>query len=396
MVVGLALTQLGRLAVADVPLDGGPFGVADLGVPGTWMAGVAVVAVLVAVVATLTGLKAVRASPLGVVRPAAGRRPSVLRVVGLGVVLVAFGVAAAAVGAGGAVVVLMGALAALIAGVGLVGPWFTWLLGWVTARRAARATTLLAGRSITADPIGAFRPATPIVFSAFVGGCLLVVSGTTALLGQPGGDPLTMVVEQAGLPAVTQALADAGVLADVGVAPFGPGVAVTVADQVDLEVARTAVDAVAEPTVPATDADVGAENLALLDDIARGVWLLLVLALVQSAAATAVGASASVLEQGRTLAALRLVGMEPGRMLRVRMVHAAVPVGVIAALSTSLGAGAAWLIVLVSGPSGLLIGVGSVLGPPGVVVAAVVAAVGGAAFAWPVLRDVTSRPLVDA
>lgn len=418
VVLGIALAWAGRLVVAGIPLAGGPFGYGELAVPWSQIGLVAVVALVVAVIASLAGLRAVRVSPLGVVRPSGDRRPSLWRVVALGVVLTLFGAAGVVVGRGGEAVLLMVALALVIGSISVVGPWFTWLVGWATARTSRRPTTLLAARGMTSDPIGAFRPATPLVFTAFVGGFLLVVTGTTSLFTAADSSEATLVVPPGPAVAdVRQVLDEAGVTADVaaddarardvalagegGVQVFDPSqvdveVRVDVRYPAQVEVARTALDPLVHPEVPRTAADAASAEVTVLEDIGRGVWLVVGLALVQAAAATGVGAAASVLERGQTLAALRLAGMEPRRMLAVRVVHAGLPVGVIAGISTALGAGAAAIVVVSSGPTGITAELGSVLGPPAIVVGAVAAAVLGAALSWPVLRDVTARPLADA
>lgn len=222
-----------------------------------------------------------------------------------------------------------------------------------------------------------------------------MVSGTGALFAAGGSDETTLrLPAPATASTVQSALASSGIMADI--VPGEDGVAVELADPLDIEVARTALDGLAQPEVPVTEADTNAEYGQILADLGRGVWLALGLALVQAATATAIGASASVLEQGQTLAALRLAGMTRASMMKARLLHAAIPVGVIAALSTGLGAGAAGVILVASGPAGLRPDIGGLLGLPAVVVGAILAAVLGAATAWPVLRNVTANPLVDA
>lgn len=392
--VGVLLAALGRWVLDGTPLAGGPFTAADLdpGLPTT----VAVVAgaLVVAVAATLAGLRRVRTSPLGVVQAVGVRRPRAVRLLVTLLLWAGFGVAAVLVASGAGTVLLVVGLGGVIATASIAGPWVTWLLGAVGGRLARRPTTLVAARRTTADPAGAFRPASPLVLTAFTGGFLLVVTGVLALnvVDVDGGDALVLP-EATSAEAAEAAIAAAGVDATVDAAADPARVVVGAGST--LEEVRTALDEVTDPHVATVEGMDLWDLETVLGDVRRGLWIVLALALLQSATTTAVAAAAAVLEQGPTLAALRLTGMPVGDMLRVRILQAAVPVGVVAAVATAVGVAAGIAVIAASGPAGLVVGLPELVGPPLVVLAATAAAAAGAALAWPVLRDVTARPLAE-
>lgn len=398
---GLVLTVLARPVVTLVPLAGGRFAPADVN-PGLLVTLLVVaVGLLLACVATLSGLRRVRTSPLGVVQVVTQRRPRAVRLLVVVALWAGFVAAVYSVRDGGATLPLVLGLAAVVGSISVGGPWVVWIVGAVAARLARRPVGLLAARHLSANPIAGFRPSTGLVLTAFVAGFVLVTGATSAALG----GSLTGTPGSLALPAgattsqVETALGDAGLQAKIGEAAdrIGePQVSVMPDDPAELEAVRTALDTLADPEVPITPADDFAESTLVLDDVGRGLALVLALALVQAAVATATGAAAAILEQAPTFAALRLAGLGVGRMLRVRLAEGALATGLLAVVTTGGGAFAGSLIIVATlGPRGIEAVLPALGGPVLVVVGALAAVALGTVATLPLLRSVTARPLAE-
>ena len=206
---------------------------ADAVVPPLVPAALVVGAVpVVGVAAAVVALRRMSISPLGVARRVSARPPGRWRIVPVAVALVAFA-ASLALGAtpfrdiapiGAAV-----SFFAIVAGIAIVGPLLTSIIGWALARGGG-AVRMLAGRHLLNDPRASFTAVTGVVLAIFVASAFFgfvsftnSVSGTTrvgllpnslyvevppsdgsaaeaaveAARGEPGAGPVALVREAA-------------------------------------------------------------------------------------------------------------------------------------------------------------------------------------------------------
>ena len=177
-VAGVALYAAALPWASSIELAGAPWVPADLWLGWDVLVGAVLVVVALASVSAVVGLRSVVIGPLGVRQRVRGRRPRLVRFVGLGASWLAFLAAAEAMRAGGGLAPVLVGFAAIIGGVSLIGPWLAWLLGAVLAGTARRASTLLAGRRITDDPKAAYRTVSGIVLGGLVAGFLFGVMPT--------------------------------------------------------------------------------------------------------------------------------------------------------------------------------------------------------------------------
>lgn len=87
---------------------------------------------------------------------------------------------------------------------------------------------------------------------------------------------------------VQRAISAAGLSAEIATTPGRADVAVTPVEGDQVEAVRAALDMLVQPHVPLTDGEAETEYATILDDLDRGIWLVLTLALLQAATATAV------------------------------------------------------------------------------------------------------------
>lgn len=142
--------------------------------------------VLLALASTLTGLRRVRITPLGVARRSRVPEVHVARLVGVGVLLLVWIVAGGALGQLGTAVatgITLAFVAALMAGVNAAGPYFVQLLGRILARTARGPARLLAGRRLVADPQAGWRAIGALGLASFVAGCTVLMPALAS-----GGD----------------------------------------------------------------------------------------------------------------------------------------------------------------------------------------------------------------
>ena len=163
---------LGYLALipvfAHVRFQGRAFGLGELwtGVPVLLAAVTGVV--LVALFSSVVSLRRVAITPLGVANRVHPKGLSWSRVVLALAIAAVFGAITAS---GDAATLVIGAV--LVLGfftLNLVGPFTIWLIGRVTAARARKVPTLLAGRRMVDDPKTAWRSVGGVALATFIAG----------------------------------------------------------------------------------------------------------------------------------------------------------------------------------------------------------------------------------
>lgn len=170
--LGTAIAAALPFALSVLPLHGAPLTAADLWLP--WWAVVAIPPVLVGIAAgsALLGLRRVVLSPLGV------RTRDVAPRMGWSRVFVAVAVAGAAVlvvqlaSPGWGLVIIVGALMlvmiAVMAILGVVGPFAVSRIAALRARRTSDPAALVAARGVQDDPKGAWRSVSTLALASFI------------------------------------------------------------------------------------------------------------------------------------------------------------------------------------------------------------------------------------
>ena len=393
--LGAATALAGMAIVTGIPLGGGTFAFSDLlPSPGLWLV-VVVGSLLGAVLAALAGLRRARTTPLGVVRQTGHRRPAWRRLL---VMVGAWAVFAASVPftqESGQYTLLAAGLTVVILSISAVGPLFTWILGRLTVATSQRARTLVAGRRMMADPVASFRPTTGLILVSFIAGFLLLSSVTlpyadadehTFVLGYPYGAPDEATWEEWRAEIST-------VYPEARFDGSWPDPAVVLPEVMDPEMERPVIAEITG-TTPLTTAEVGYEIILFGNDVRRATWIVVIIALIQAAFATGVGAAASVLEESTTLAALHLAGAPTATLQTSRALQAALPITVGSAIFTTLGAVAGAMTIVGVSPD-TTIAIPSALQAGLVVVAAGIAAFLGTEATRPVLNSVVRRPLAE-
>lgn len=392
--VVVALAGMGVVA-SSIPLGGGRFGFADLIPSPLAFAMILIGALVVAVGSALAGLREVRATPLGVVRQARRKRPGWRRFFVMVAAWAAFIATIPITQASGQYVMLVGGLAVVILSISTVGPVFAWVMGWITTRFSRGPRGLVAGRRLMADPIGSFRPTTGLVLIAFVAGFLLLSSAT---LPEISTDDSALVLAAPGpgvevdIESWQQRLAKEYPEATFGTSTYGQ-LSITLPRGTDVEAERTRIAQITG-ALTLTEAEIDYENRLFIEDVRRAMWVVVGIALIQAAFATGVGSAASVLEQANTLAALSLAGTPTSQLQGARALQSAIPITISSAVFVALGAAAGGLTMIGVDPDVTIV-IPSLIQGAFVVVAAAVAAVGGAALSRPVLQSVLAQPLAE-
>ncbi|HEX7135627.1 MAG TPA: hypothetical protein VF228_23825 [Iamia sp.] len=336
---------------ARVELAGAAFAPDDLRLgAGALLATLAVVPVLGATSATVA-LRKVVIGPLGVSRRVTGRRPRLVRLLVVPVAWVALVAAAAGLADGGSVAPVLLGLGAVIATLAVVGPWLTWIVGALMARLGRRPGPVLAGRRITDDARGTYRTVSGMVLAGLIAGFLFGVIPTIRQVAVDveqldGATDLSVTVATDRTDAVEGVV---GVPVDWS-REGGRSTGTVVAEAgTDVEVVRTAVLA-ADPTADVSSAaDLAGETSLLVDDMGRASVVMALAALALATVATAIGSTASILDQRVTLARLRLAGTSLAVLQRARRWQAVVPLGLASVGAMASGAAAAQILMVAVG-----------------------------------------------
>lgn len=347
---GAGLYHLLLPVAARVELAGAPFSTTDLRLGGAAvLATVAVVPLLAAASATVA-LRTVVIGPLGVRRRVAGRRPRVVRLLVVPVAWVALVVTSASMGDGGSVAPVLLGLGAVIATLAVVGPWLTWVVGALMARLGRRPGPVLAGRRITDDARGTYRTVSGMVLAGLIAGFLFGVVPTIRAVATSVEDldeatDLSVSLDADATAAVERATGPVWWERDGDLA-FGT---IVVEAGTDPEVVRTAVLA-ADPSADVSSyADLDARASLLVDDMSRASAIMALAALALATVATAIGSTASILDQRVTLARLRLAGTSVALLQRARRWQAVVPLGLASIGAMVSGAVAAQILMVAVG-----------------------------------------------
>ena len=358
-VVGVAASLLVAPALHGIELAGGAWFPSDLRLSPWAAVGLATVAVLVSVVATLASLRRVTSGPLGVARATEPVRVRWPRVLGVVVAFGALVIAMTRARGGSTALVMIAGLALVIASLGLVGPWICSLMGRLMAVLARGPAGLIAGRRVVDDPKAAYRVVSAVVLAGLVAGFLAGVLptadarddayGSTEVLSLPlrseSVDELRAMLSE-----LEQRFPGTDVLiGDDWRTTSGlslTSVSVTLGPGVSLEQVRTATAAVRDgiPLVSSRD-DLWSEA-TLVEDVRRGSLVILVAALVLGAASSAVAAAASVVDQRRTIARLALTGVPVSILQRARRRQSVVPLVAATSGAVLLGLFSSYVLML--------------------------------------------------
>ncbi len=344
-------------AAATVHLAGDRFAPADLRLgTGTLALAVAAVPMLAALSATVA-LRKVVIGPLGVTHRRAGRRPRAVRLLAVPAAWLTLVVAAGGLRDGGSVVPVLLGLGAVVGTLAVLGPWVTWVVGWALARLGRRPAPLLAGRRITDDARGTYRTVSGMVMAGLIAGFLFGVLPTI----RATDDQVRRLDEATDLSVAVAADRRDAVTAAVTAAEPGTVVGwdgrheqnvfgtVRVAAGTDPEVVRTAVLAV-DPTADVwSPADLDGRASLLVEDLRRASVVMSLAALVLATVGTAIGSTASVIDQRVTLARLRLAGTGIAVLQRARRWQAVVPLGLASIGAMASGAAAAQVLMVAVG-----------------------------------------------
>jgi hypothetical protein len=169
-----------RRLLATVPFTGEPFFPDDLSLHLTDVVLVAVGVPVAAALVASFGLRRARISPLGVTRQVTPPNPKAWRLMPLlaGIGELAFFVGRRPATTTGQVRAYGAGFLLAMIGLVVAGPWLTMLGSRVMARRARRASTLIAGRRLADNPRAAFRAVSGLIVALFSASAALGVITT--------------------------------------------------------------------------------------------------------------------------------------------------------------------------------------------------------------------------
>jgi hypothetical protein len=158
--------------VAQLRFQGRTFGIGELWVGVPALLGSVALVVVVALVSSLASLRRVAITPLGVAARVTPPGLKAVRLVSTGVAFVAL-IVVTNMSFGSAAVVITVLTVILLVGfatLNVVGPFVIWVVGRITAGRARRVPTLLAGRRIVDSPKTAWRSVGGVALATFIAG----------------------------------------------------------------------------------------------------------------------------------------------------------------------------------------------------------------------------------
>lgn len=218
--LGVGLGWLLRPVGEHVALDGATFFAADLVPPLPVLLGAPVLIVLGTTLAATRRLRRSGVGPLGATREVQEPRPRALRLVPLllGLAMLAGLMVAVrertAEGAPLGFLLMMGGFLMTTLGVVVAGPWLTYQVSAVAARRARSAEAVIAGSRVLRHPVATFRSVSGLVVAVFTVTVFAVAAtSATPYLGSDNADGLmpddALVVSLPAGTSADQVLADA-------------------------------------------------------------------------------------------------------------------------------------------------------------------------------------------
>jgi hypothetical protein len=195
-VLGVGLFFALRPLVANLSLAGFQWFASDIAPPVGQVIATLIAAPLLAVAASLAGLRRLIVTPLGVARRARVRRAGPMRLALLAAGLAAFGLCWVArdtmrAGGGRALMAMGGSFLAVLAGVALAAPWLGSVAAPLVTRSQRALSTLLGARRLQQDPTAAGRVVGAIALLVCAAGVALALV-PPALAAQRGYDDLPL------------------------------------------------------------------------------------------------------------------------------------------------------------------------------------------------------------
>ncbi|HEU5128123.1 MAG TPA: FtsX-like permease family protein [Glycomyces sp.] len=401
-VIGTALWMASTPLFARIPIDGGPWYVADLWGGAPWMAAVAAAVPVMVALSAVVGLRGVVISPLGVARRVRPKGLRAVRLLVFAVVAVAFLVVSQMLGGGGmlAVAIALMLFAATIAALNLLGPWVVQQLGKLLARTARGPARMLAARRLTDDPKAAWRAVSGVVLAGFIAGSVALFPMLQSDTDPAATETVTATVAAQDAEALAaQATAALAGLAEVELAERGDTLdpdrrewAVTATTSgADVEHVRSILTATLAGDPPEREVDQTLMSNRLIGSIRVGVTVVLSVVFATAAVAAGISAIGSVLDRRKTYRLLHLSGTPQQVLDKARRQETILPLAILGGSSVLCG-------MALTSP---LIGVMG-LDVSGVVILAVTltvgtaAVIGAGAVSRPLLRsimnDVSPRP----
>lgn len=361
-VVGLTAVESGLLAVAGaitgaglyglllpaatrVELAGGGWFPIDIwvGVPVLLLAVAGVVAVVMA--SAVIGLVPVVRDPFGTAR---AQHPGRARIWRLGLLIV--GVAGFLVFGAGSWRLVALPVALVLMGIGVAGPLGVKVVGLVMARTARSPARLLAGRRLAEDPRSGWRAVAGVVLGGFIAGFAAIAAPTVHAVAMGDARTLEVAVLVEDANAVEDLartrLEQAGIAAAAGeqLDAVGPSdgegdvtLRLPIAEDADLERARTALTGVVPGSTFQTASEQFARDVGLLDDIGVGATVVLISAFLVAAVSAGVGGITRVLDQRGPLTLLRLAGAPLSVLAKARRTEVTAPLLLFGGGATALG-----------------------------------------------------------
>ncbi|HLU29086.1 MAG TPA: FtsX-like permease family protein [Glycomyces sp.] len=401
-VAGTALWMASTPLFARIPIDGGPWYVADLWGGAPWMAAVAAAVPVLVALSAVVGLRSVVISPLGVARRVRPKGLKAVRLLVFAVAAVAFLVVSQMLGGGGmlAAAIALMLFAATIAALNLLGPWVVQQLGKLLANTARGPARMLAARRLTDDPKAAWRAVSGVVLAGFIAGSVALFpmfqsdtdpAATETVTATVAGEDAEARAAEAR--AALEGLAEVELIErenDLDPARSESAVSATTSGA-DVEHVRSILTATLAGDPPEREVDNTLMSNRLVESVRVGVTVVLSVVFATAAVSAGISAIGSVLDRRKTYRLLHLSGT-PQRVLdQARRQETILPLAFLGGASVLCGMGLTSPLIGVMG-----------LDVSGVVILVVTltvgtaAVIGAGAASRPLLRsvmnDVSPRP----